>query len=154
MNWRAVLATWDIGVGYQGLVKFACVIIILPRMNEEFKIHTRITPTRCKIALSALLKKACSDCSLSQRILWAWRMRNVQYLLQDTESGAQGSTLHLVVSALGCLRALEKFRMVSASWEGEGKELMNFISSGNNISINVRQIFLVLLVLWILQVCF
>lgn len=54
-------------MGDQGLVKFACVINMLPPMNEEFKIHTVITSTRCKIALSVLLKKACLRLQLKSK---------------------------------------------------------------------------------------
>ena len=35
VNRRAVLATRNIGVGHQGLVKFACVMNMLPPMNEN-----------------------------------------------------------------------------------------------------------------------
>ena len=35
VNRRAVLATRNIGVGHQGLVKFTCVMSMLPPMNEN-----------------------------------------------------------------------------------------------------------------------
>ena len=56
VNRRAVLVTRTIGVGYQGLVKFACVMNMLPPMNE---MHTGIMFKLCMMQLNALLRKAC-----------------------------------------------------------------------------------------------
>ena len=60
MNQRVVLATWNIGVAHQGLVKFTCVVNMLPPMNENCSCdHVKALQTAAEsVACCLLLSKA------------------------------------------------------------------------------------------------
>lgn len=57
---RVVLATRNIGVGYQGLMKFTCVMDMLPLMNENsYCDHVKAVRTAAEsVALESMSKAA------------------------------------------------------------------------------------------------
>ena len=60
VNRREVLATRNIGVGHQGLVKFTFVMNMLPPMNENsYRDHVKAVPTAAEsVALESMSKAA------------------------------------------------------------------------------------------------
>ena len=60
VNRREVLATRNIGVGHQGLVKFTCVMNMLPPMKENsYRDHMKAVQTAAEsVALESMSKAA------------------------------------------------------------------------------------------------
>ena len=62
MNRRAVLAMRNIGVGHQGLVKFTCVMNMLPPMNENaYRDHVKAVRDATESVAKESMSKAAND---------------------------------------------------------------------------------------------
>ena len=62
VNRRVVLATRNIGVGHQGLVKFACVMNMLPPMNENsYRDHVQAVRDAAESVATASMSRAANE---------------------------------------------------------------------------------------------
>ena len=62
VNRRVVLATRNIGVGHQGLVKFCCVVNMLPPMHENsFQDHLKAVENAAQTAVEKSMAKAADE---------------------------------------------------------------------------------------------
>ena len=62
VNRRVVLATRNIGVGHQGLVKFCCVMNMLPPMNDNsFQDHVKAVRSACQTVAEKSMSKAADE---------------------------------------------------------------------------------------------
>ena len=161
VNRRAVLATRNIGVGHQGLVKFACVMNMLPPRNENaYRDHVQAVHGAAKHVATESMSRAADkvkefyepdeegiyNIAVSGDGTWRKRGFSSSFGVVTVMSTVTGKALDCEIMSKECAEC--KLRRGK-----EGTEEFQQWWEQHQVNTNAMQTLLVLLGLWILQGC-
>jgi len=103
---RAALGTRNIGVGHQGLVKFACVINMLPPINENaYQDHVQAVHD----VAECIAKESMSQAANRVKEFYEPDEERISTLqCREMEPGEKENSLHLIVLLQCCPLSLKK----------------------------------------------